>query len=303
MLSKEDITDWFKNLQNSICSELEKADSKGKFFEDKWNRPEGGGGKTRIITNGNVIEKGGVNFSAVYGEVPNFILKELQNSKLETRNSQTFYATGISIVIHPHSPLVPIIHMNVRYFETDNGMCWFGGGIDLTPHYIVEEDATFFHNTLKSVCDQHDPLYYPEFKKCADDYFFIVHRNETRGIGGIFFDRLTQNEKKSKEDMFEFVKSVGSCFAPIYTQLMKKNKDLPYSDAETQWQLIRRGRYVEFNLIYDKGTKFGLETNGRTESILMSLPTNASWLYNHTPASGSKEEKTILLLKKGTNWV
>ncbi len=199
--------------------------------------------------------------------------------------------------------MVPIIHMNVRYFEQDNGVYWFGGGIDLTPHYIVEEDAKYFHTQLKNACDQHHLSYYPEFKKWADDYFFIQHRNETRGVGGIFFDRLAENEKFTKEQRFEFVKSVGNTFAPAYTSLIKKNKDLPYTENEKQWQFLRRGRYVEFNLVYDKGTKFGLETNGRIESILMSLPEHASWIYNFKPQSGSKEEKTLSLLKKGVNWV
>jgi coproporphyrinogen III oxidase len=296
MLTKEEITEWFKLLQDSICSALELEDGKGVFVEDNWVREEGGGGRTRIIQDGNVIEKGGVNFSAVHGDVPSF----LQNDHgAEELKKHTFYATGVSIVIHPINPMVPIIHMNVRYFEMSNGAWWFGGGIDLTPHYVNDVDAHFFHSQLKKACDPYDINYYPEYKKWADDYFFIPHRNETRGIGGIFFDRLN---KKSKEDLFAFVQEVGSTFAPTYVELMKRNKNKPYTEDHKQWQLIRRGRYVEFNLVYDKGTKFGLETNGRIESILMSLPLNASWHYNYSPASNSEEFRTLSLLKKGINW-
>jgi coproporphyrinogen III oxidase len=306
MLSKEEITEWFKSLQDNICSALEFEDANGssnvtvKFQEDNWTREEGGGGRTRIFQNGNVIEKGGVNFSAVHGDVPDFLKKENPNS---TTVKDTFYATGVSIVIHPKNPMVPIIHMNVRYFEMSNGVWWFGGGIDLTPHYVVEDDARFFHNAMKTACDKHHPNYYTDFKKWADDYFFITHRNETRGIGGIFFDRLTQSATTSKEQLFAFVQEVGNAFAPTYTALMAKNKNLPYTEVNKQWQLLRRGRYVEFNLVYDKGTKFGLETNGRIESILMSLPLNASWVYNFVPEKNSPEEKTPSLLKKGIEWV
>ncbi|MFY9307529.1 MAG: oxygen-dependent coproporphyrinogen oxidase [Bacteroidia bacterium] len=313
MLSKEEITEWFKSLQYSICSALEKEDGKGKFEEENWTREEGGGGRTRILQDGNVIEKGGVNFSAVHGELPEKILSGVLQThavnKPQTLNTEpetlNFYATGVSIVIHPHNPMVPIIHMNVRYFEMNNGTWWFGGGIDLTPHYVNEKDAAFFHNSLKGACDKHNPNYYPEFKKWADDYFFIPHRNETRGIGGIFFDRLTTHKNTSsasKQDLFAFVQEVGNAFAPIYTSLMNRNKNKSFTEANKQWQLIRRGRYVEFNLVYDKGTKFGLETNGRIESILMSLPQTANWIYNFKTQPGSPEEKTLSLLKKGINW-
>lgn len=302
MLTKEEITDWFKSLQDSICKSLEQEDGKGKFQEDNWTREEGGGGRTRVIQHGNVIEKGGVNFSAVHGKLPQQIASEI----LTTNNQQpttNFYATGVSIVIHPNNPMVPIIHMNVRYFEMSNGVWWFGGGIDLTPHYVNEEDAKFFHTALKTTCDKHHPDYYSKFKKWADDYFFITHRNETRGIGGIFFDKLTATPEISKEQLFAFVQDIGNTFAPTCVQLMNKNKNKPFTEANKQWQLLRRGRYVEFNLVYDKGTKFGLETNGRIESILMSLPETAGWLYNFTPQKNSEEEKTISFLKKGIGWV
>ena len=198
--------------------------------------------------------------------------------------------------------MVPIIHMNVRYFEISENEFWFGGGIDLTPAYVVLDDAKYFHSSLKKVCDKFDANYYTEFKKWADDYFFIKHRNETRGVGGIFFDKLKPTEKHSKENLFEFVKAVGETFAPVYTEIINRNATIAFTEKEKEWQLLRRGRYVEFNLVYDKGTKFGLETDGRTESILMSLPKQASWFYNFSPEKGSKEEQALAFLKKEINW-
>jgi coproporphyrinogen III oxidase len=294
MLAKEDIKIEFEGLQDRICKALENADGKAVFQEDIWKRAGGGGGRTRVMSSGKVIEKGGVNFSEVFGEMP----QEMQK-KMNTQ-AQTFYATGVSIVIHPHNPHVPIIHMNVRYFEMNDGTWWFGGGIDLTPHYIVREDARFFHQSLQKVCNQHHLSYYPDFKKWADDYFYIPHRQETRGVGGIFFDRLKGDNKAS---LFAFVQAVGDAFAPIYTQLMQKNKDLPFTEKEKQWQMLRRGRYVEFNLVYDLGTKFGLETSGRIESILMSLPAQAGWQYNFIPEAHSAEAFTLEMLKKGVDWL
>jgi coproporphyrinogen III oxidase len=297
MLSREHIASAFTGLQRDICASLEEADGKGKFISDSWERPGGGGGLTRVISHGNVIEKGGVNFSAVWGRTPEPVLQAM---KIESANPPDFYATGVSIVLHPFNPMVPIIHMNVRYFEMTNGTWWFGGGIDLTPHYVNDDDARFFHLALKSACDRHDPGYYARFKKWADDYFFIRHRNETRGIGGIFFDHLND---KNKDDIFSFVHDVGSTFAPAYTTLMKKNHSLPFTEAHKAWQSLRRGRYVEFNLVWDRGTKFGLDTEGRTESILMSLPPEAKWEYNHQLSPQSEEARTISLLRKGVNWV
>ena len=192
--------------------------------------------------------------------------------------------------------------MNIRYFEMSNGTKWLGGGIDLTPHYIVDEEASYFHQQLKTVCDKHHQSYYPKFKTWADDYFYVSHRKETRGIGGIFFDRLNENEHLNFEQNFAFWQDVGKVFTPIYVHLMHKNKTKIYTPEQKQWQLLRRGRYVEFNLVYDKGTKFGLETNGRVESILMSLPTNASWLYDFKPRESSEEYNTLQKLKKGINW-
>lgn len=297
--SKEVIRDWFISLQKDICRQLEEADGSGKFIEDAWTRSGGGGGLSRIMTGGNVIEKGGVNFSAVWGKTPEPALKSLN---IDVSNTE-FFATGVSIVIHPHNPFVPIIHMNVRYFEMSNGMWWFGGGIDLTPHYVDRDDAKHFHQSLKKVCDQFNASFYPDFKKWADDYFFIRHRNETRGVGGIFFDHLKTESGFSKADRFEFVKAVGLAFAPVYSSFMKKNSGLTFTDKHKQWQALRRGRYVEFNLVWDRGTKFGLETDGRTESILMSLPPIAQWEYNHMPEPGSAEAQTVALLQKNISWV
>ena len=295
--NKAEITTWFKTLQDSICSGLETLDGSATFQEDLWDRPEGGGGRSRVITNGSLIEKGGVNFSAVHGKKPEKILAALGLKEAD------FYATGVSIVLHPISPMVPIIHMNVRYFEMSNGVWWFGGGIDVTPHYVIREDAAFFHQQLKEVCDRFDKAYYPKFKKWADDYFFIKHRNETRGIGGIFFDRLNEGEGHSKLERWEFVQQVGSLFVPVYSELANRNRTKSYTEENQQWQALRRGRYVEFNLVWDKGTKFGLDTNGRTESILMSMPPMANWAYAHVPTEGSEEAKTLGLLKKDIDWI
>lgn len=298
--SKEEIKDWFISLQNEICTSLEQADGKGRFVPDLWERPGGGGGISRVLSGGAIIEKGGVNFSAVWGKTPEQTLKTLN---LSASDQSDFFATGVSIVLHPHNPFVPIIHMNVRYFEMSNGTWWFGGGIDLTPHYVNDEDARFFHRQLKDVCDRFDQSYYPKFKSWADNYFFIKHRNETRGIGGIFFDHLNADAQFTRDDRFEFVKAVGSSFAPTYSSLMQKNHKQPFTQANKDWQFLRRGRYVEFNLVWDRGTRFGLETDGRTESILMSLPPQANWEYNYRVVAGSDEERTLSLLRKDIDWI
>jgi coproporphyrinogen III oxidase len=296
-MDKNKITQDFMQIQDHICKELELEDGKASFREDKWTRPEGGGGRTRIIQHGNVIEKGGVAFSAVEGPTPEKILNKLQLEKAD------FYATGVSIVLHPESPMVPIIHMNIRYFEMSNGVRWFGGGIDLTPHYVDLEDGGYFHQKVKETCDRFNSDYYPKFKKWADDYFFIKHRNETRGIGGIFFDRMSSEDDNEMSSIFEFVKSIGYLFPIVYRYFMSKNKSIPYGENEKKWQALRRGRYVEFNLVWDAGTKFGLDTNGRTESILMSMPPMANWEYMHQPMEGSKEAMTLSYLKKDIDWV
>ncbi|WP_370089697.1 oxygen-dependent coproporphyrinogen oxidase [Ekhidna sp.] len=295
-ITKEEIANWFKGLQDTICNSLESLDGKAKFKEDKWDRPEGGGGRTRVIKQGNLIEKGGVNFSAVSGPTPEKILQALKLDKAD------FFATGVSIVLHPQNPWVPIIHMNVRYFEMSNGTWWFGGGIDLTPHYVIPEKAKNFHQHLKDTCDKHSPALYPKFKSWADDYFYVKHRNETRGIGGIFFDRLSDADGKTKSDQWKFVQDVGETFIPAYTDAVKGLNEKLWSDTDKDWQKIRRGRYVEFNLVHDKGTKFGLDTNGRTESILMSLPPEANWEYDHQPTT-ELQKQTLKALKKGIDWV
>ena len=303
MLNSDAIIAYFKGLQDGICAQLEAADGAGKFQEDLWERPEGGGGRTRILQ-GRHIAKGGVNFSAVHGKMPEKISQAL------SLNPGHFLATGVSIVLHPSNPMVPIIHMNVRYFEVQSAgtpaakpVWWFGGGIDLTPHYVDPGDARVFHLQLKKVCDAHHPDYYPRLKQWADDYFYLRHRQETRGVGGIFFDRLDEEGGFGKEERFAFVREVGEAFAPLYTHLLEKHRDKPFGERELAWQGLRRGRYVEFNLVWDKGTKFGLDTEGRTESILMSLPPAANWEYDHRPEAGSPEAQTLALLRKGIDWV
>lgn len=297
-MNKENIVAWFKDLQTSISKSLEDLDGGAVFTTDEWNRSEGGGGISKVIINGNVIEKGGVNFSAVSGPTPEKILKALGLEKTD------FFATGISIVLHPINPWVPIIHMNIRYFEMNDGTYWFGGGIDLTPHYVTPEDGGFIHGVLSDVCNKFNPEYYSRFKKWADDYFYIKHRSETRGVGGIFFDRLnTESEGSSFEELWQFVQSVGLSFISIYQHFVYKYSEKPFNEENIHWQKLRRGRYVEFNLVWDKGTKFGLDTNGRTESILMSLPPDCSWVYDFKPKTGSLEDDTLKWLKKDIDWL
>jgi len=297
MIDKNTIAHEFRAIQDEICKGLEDQDGRASFMEDAWSHAHGGGGRTRVIASGNVFEKGGVNFSAVEGELPGFMKDKV------SAEATSFFATGVSIVIHPHSPMVPIIHMNIRYFETNAGDSWFGGGIDLTPIYVNDEQAKFFHTKMKEVCDRYNPDFYSRFKTWADEYFFITHRKETRGIGGIFFDYLRPSEVLSKDELFHFVADVGRTFLKAYVPIVSSNKGLAFSDQNKQWQLLRRGRYVEFNLVYDRGTRFGLETGGRIESILMSLPEHASWLYNHVPSQGSEEANTLLKLKRGIDWL
>ena len=293
--NKEVISNWFKELQDNICGKLETLEPSARFREDLWERAGGGGGRTRIILGQN-IEKGGVNFSAVHGTLPEGATKSLGVE------GDKFFATGVSIVLHPHNPFVPIIHMNVRYFEMDEGTWWFGGGIDLTPHYIQKEDAGFFHRGLKSICDKHHMGYYPKFKKWADDYFFIPHRNETRGVGGIFFDRLNEKGDFKKSRRWAFVQDVGNIFTPIYLELNQRNNSKAYSARHKGWQSLRRSRYTEFNLVWDRGTKFGLQTGGRTESILMSLPPSAHWVYDFKAEKSSDEAFTLNHLRKEIDW-
>lgn len=295
MCNRKEIALKFQDLQDHICSSLEALDGQQKFIEDLWIRNEGGGGRTRVLSHGDLIEKGGVNFSEVQGTVTDLMRKQLN------LNGDDFYATGVSIVLHPKNPHVPIIHMNVRYFELNTGEYWFGGGIDLTPHYVVPEYAAAFHQALKDVCDQFHATLYPRFKNWADDYFFIPHRDETRGIGGIFYDHLKADEQLSKQNLLDFSIALGHLFPIAYAHQAQAFRHQDFVQEDVNWRNYRRGRYVEFNLVYDRGTTFGLKTNGRTESILMSLPENASWIYSRE--HNKKELETLNWLRKGVDWV
>jgi len=296
-MNRTQISEAFQELQDHICRRVEEIDGVSKFEEDNWKRPEGGGGRTRIIKGNGVIEKGGVNFSEVHGAVTDLMRRNTEITADE------FFATGVSIVLHPHNPHVPIIHMNVRYFELSDGKYWFGGGIDLTPHYVVREQARGFHLGLKEVCDRYQADFYPRFKKWADDYFFLPHRDETRGVGGIFFDHLQESESLSKKDLFQFCFDLGMAFPELYEAQVLLGKNKSYNDRELDWRNTRRGRYVEFNLVHDRGTKFGLVSGGRTESILMSVPANAQWEYCKAIEQGSAEEATLNALKKEVDWI
>ncbi|MBX7219503.1 MAG: oxygen-dependent coproporphyrinogen oxidase [Blastocatellia bacterium] len=277
---------YFANLQDEICHALENLDGQATFREDVWERPGGGGGRTRVIEAGRVFEKGGVNFSYVFGDMP-----EKLASKMAGSEGLTFAATGVSLVLHPRNPMVPTVHANFRFFQQKT-TAWFGGGADLTPYYPYREDAVHFHRTLKAACDGYDPDYYPRFKKWCDEYFYLPHRRETRGVGGLFFDYL-KGTPEELEHTFAFVQGVGNAFLPAYLPIAAQRHSEPFTEAEREHQLLRRGRYVEFNLVYDRGTLFGLETNGRTESILMSLPPLARWSYDYQPAPGSREAEAM----------
>jgi len=299
---KEQFVAYIKDLQNTITSKIEAIDCGANFKQDLWERPQGGGGRTRIIENGTVFEKGGVNTSEVFGELP----KSMQT--YFGVKEANFFACGLSLVLHPLNPMVPTVHANWRYFEMYDKQGslidqWFGGGQDLTPYYLFEEDAIHFHKTCKAACDIHNPLFYPKYKARCDDYFYNPHREEARGVGGLFFDYCKKSPQMQIKDWFNFVTQIGNSFLDAYTPIVEKRKELPYTQAHKDWQEVRRGRYVEFNLVHDKGTLFGLKTNGRIESILMSLPPRVQWRYNHQPEPGSEEEKLIKVLKNPVNWV
>jgi coproporphyrinogen III oxidase len=273
---------YFKDLQEQITRAIEELDGK-PFREDTWAREGGGGGRTRVLEEGNVFEKAGVNFSSVHGNLP-----EQFASKIPLGSGTEFFATGVSLVFHPRNPMVPAVHANFRYLEKGDAQ-WFGGGTDLTPYYPYAEDAAHFHRTIKHACDRHDPEFYPRFKKWCDEYFTLKHRSEMRGIGGMFFDYVQGDREKH----FPFVQDAGNSFLEAYLPIVKRRMNEPYSEHERQYQLYRRGRYVEFNLLYDRGTIFGLETRGRTESILMSLPPLVRWVYDFKPEPGSREAKAL----------
>ncbi len=299
---KEKFYTYIQNLQNTITSKLEEVDGKSKFREDQWIRPEGGGGRSRVIENGAVFEKGGVNISAVHGELP----PSMQN--YFGVQDADFFACGLSLVIHPKSPMIPTVHANWRYFEMYDKKGnvvdqWFGGGQDLTPYYLFDEDAVHFHSVCKNACDAHNPTFYPDYKKKCDAYFWNAHRNEARGVGGLFFDYCKTSEEMSMQNWYNFVTEVGDSFLEAYIPIVIKRKGLEYTNKQRDWQEIRRGRYVEFNLVHDKGTLFGLKTNGRIESILMSLPPHVQWRYDHHPKEGSEEERLLKILQKPKEWV
>jgi len=318
--SQARISAFMKELQESICAGLERIDGGGQFREDMWERPEGGGGRSRVIRNGNVFEQGGVNFSEVFGEkLPPSILKQRPEAE-----GHGFYATGTSMVLHPRSPYIPTVHLNYRYFEA-GPVWWFGGGADLTPYYPFAEDAAHFHKTLKTACDRHHNEYYPVFKQWCDEYFYLKHRQEMRGVGGIFFDyqdgqgqlyrgpdpdgpaaeysqKLGDIEPRDWESLFGLAQSCGQSFLPAYEPIVERRRGLEYGDRQRNFQLYRRGRYVEFNLVYDRGTIFGLQTNGRTESILMSLPPLVRWEYGYEPEPGTPEAQLYEEFLKPQDW-
>lgn len=299
---KERFYQYIHDLQDRITYQIETIDSEARFKEDLWKRSEGGGGRTRVIENGKVIEKGGVNISGVHGPLPKSMQDYFNVGEVD------FFACGLSLVLHPKNPMAPTVHANWRYFEMydKQGKCidqWFGGGQDLTPYYLFEEDVRHFHQTCKTVCDRHHPDFYKDFKNKCDTYFFNKHRNEARGVGGLFFDYLKKDNSFSLEDRYRFVTDVGDSFLKAYGPILIKRKDLDYTSQQRTWQEIRRGRYVEFNLVHDKGTLFGLKTNGRIESILMSLPPKVQWQYDHQPEVGSEEARLLRVLKDPKDWV
>lgn len=289
-----DISDYFQHLQTNIVQRLATIDGTERFREDRWEHREGGGGITRVLSDGAVFERAGVNFSVVQGEsLPPSILEQFPKAE-----GEPFTGTGISLVVHPLNPYVPTIHMNYRYFETET-IWWFGGGVDLTPYYPFEEDVREFHRRLQTICDRYDPEYYPRFKQWCDDYFHIEHREEPRGVGGLFFDYLQGDFDR----IYRFVRDNGDNFLALYEPIVLRRKDLNYSDRERTFQLFRRGRYVEFNLVYDRGTRFGLQTKGRIESILMSLPPLVRWEYDYQPEPGSPEAELYEKFLVPRDWV
>lgn len=318
--AKARVSQFMQTIQDEICAGLEALDGKGKFKEDSWQREEGGGGRTRVLSDGNIFEQGGVNFSEVWGNhLPPSILQQRPEAE-----GHSFYATGTSMVLHPKNPYIPTVHLNYRYFEA-GPVWWFGGGADLTPYYPFAEDAHHFHSTFQKACDQHHPEYYNVFKRWCDEYFYLKHRDETRGIGGLFFDyqdgtdplyrgphthkdaaiysnALPPQNHRTWEDLFAFIQDCARAFLPAYVPIAEKRHSTEYGDRQRDFQLYRRGRYVEFNLVYDRGTIFGLQTNGRTESILMSLPPLVRWEYGYQPEPNSPEAELYEVFLKPQNW-
>lgn len=318
--AKARVSQFMQTIQDEICAGLEALDGQGKFKEDSWQREEGGGGRTRVLSDGNIFEQGGVNFSEVWGNhLPPSILQQRPEAE-----GHSFYATGTSMVLHPKNPYIPTVHLNYRYFEA-GPVWWFGGGADLTPYYPFAEDAHHFHSTFQKACDQHHPEYYNVFKRWCDEYFYLKHRDETRGIGGLFFDYqdgtdplyrgphtdkdaaiysngLPPQNHRTWEELFAFIQDCARAFLPAYVPIAEKRHSTEYGDRQRDFQLYRRGRYVEFNLVYDRGTIFGLQTNGRTESILMSLPPLVRWEYGYQPEPNSPEAELYEVFLKPQNW-
>lgn len=296
----QQIKSYFLQLQDDICSQLEQADTKSEFSTDEWTREQGGGGRTRVISHGKIIEKGGVNFSHVFGDS----MPASATAHRPELAGRSFQAMGVSLVVHPENPFVPTSHMNVRFFIAEKAgsdpVWWFGGGFDLTPFYGFEEDCKAWHLNAKKACQPLGEEAYIKYKKWCDEYFYIKHRNESRGIGGLFFDDLNSPDF---DTTFEFTKSVGNHYCKGIIPIFNQRKDTPYSAKEKAFQKIRRGRYVEFNLVYDRGTLFGLQTGGRTESILMSLPSDVGWEYDHQVEPGSEEQKLTDYYLKPKNWI
>lgn len=300
LVDKAAVKKYLLTLQDTICKELETEDGKGNFEEDNWQRPEGGGGRSRVMENGAVIEKGGVNFSHVFGN-------QLPPSATAARPElagRGFEAMGVSLVIHPHNPFVPTSHANVRFFiaerEGEAPVWWFGGGYDLTPYYADENDCIAWHQCAKDACDPFGKSIYPRFKSWCDEYFFLKHRNEARGVGGLFFDDFNE---LGFEKSFALLQAVGDSYIKAYRPIVSRRKETPFNEAQKEFQLFRRGRYVEFNLVFDRGTLFGLQSGGRTESILMSLPPTVKWQYNWRPEAGSAEAELTEKFLPHRDWV
>ncbi|MEA2697802.1 MAG: coproporphyrinogen oxidase [Myxococcales bacterium] len=302
---------FFRGLQERIVAALERADG-GSFRQDEWTRPGGGGGRSRVLADGALFEKAGVNFSDVHGQL------RPEMSKALPGEGPAFRAAGVSLVLHPQSPRVPTTHANFRFLQRGN-VAWFGGGADLTPYYAVAEDATHFHRTLRAACDRHDAGFFPRWKRWCDDYFYLPHRQEPRGVGGVFFDYLGAGAEATAgqaaptagapsevegdpERVFAFVRDIADSFVDAYLPIVERRRHEPWGERERRWQLVRRGRYVEFNLLYDRGTVFGLRTDGRIESILMSLPPEVRWEYGHAPEPGSPEEASLAAICSRTDW-
>lgn len=299
---KERFQSYILDLQDTICSALEVFEPEVRFHQDLWERPQGGGGRTRVLENGEVLEKAGVNTSSVFGKLPDSMQKYFGVGDVD------FFACGLSLVLHPKSPMVPTVHANWRYFEMYDKEgniidSWFGGGLDLTPYYLFDEDVKHFHTICKQSCDRHNEGFYKKYKEKCDTYFYNAHRNEARGVGGLFFDYCKLTGDFTMQNWYAFVTDVADHFLQAYIPILEKRKDTPYTQQQRDWQEVRRGRYVEFNLVHDKGTLFGLKTNGRIESILMSLPPFVQWKYNHHPKEGTPEYELIEVLKSPKDWL